>query len=113
MPHWETRSNHIGKLLHHPTSDDQPQQKGKGHQKESRRNKNKKGKTKQRTKKRRRQRGEEKSASADQTTKQTKKGTHGRPNNKRHQEGGIKGTKSTCLKCVYVICLGGPRVPWF
>ena len=28
------RSNHIGKLLHHPTSGDQPQGEGKGQKKE-------------------------------------------------------------------------------
>ena len=118
MPHWETRSNHIGKLLHHPTSDHQPQgREGASETRKAGGNKNRKGRrqTTRKTRKKTERRGTKTAqAQTKQPRKQTKQreSTHGRPSNKRNQEGGIKGIKSTCLKCVHGRSLGA-RVPWF
>ena len=99
MPYWETRSNHIGKLLHHPTSERPAAGERKG---QTRR---KRAEQRQREEKDSRERSEKTNGARHQPKNKTDQ------TSERPQEGGIKGIKSTCLKSVGVICLRASGVP--
>ena len=99
MPYWETRGNHIGKLLHHPTSERPAAGERKG---QTRR---KRAEQHQREEKDSRERSEKTNGAGHQPKNKTDQ------TSERPQEGGIKGIKSTCLKSVGVICLRASGVP--